>query len=165
MQQHMAEPEPFAWLNQPQNTEDGCKVLTQFKTVESDDSSSSDPNVHQEVDDVLCVVDVYPPCVIVKSALVPPRRVASSSGKALSLKDVSGTPPLSPCIVVPEDLKVLEKEHHHRRSSLATAAASEAVVLPTSDKGQKHHDGPSEGQLSESTKTRLLLALKSTDAR
>ena len=39
-----AEPEPFAWLNHPSNHEDenGCKMLTQFKTAESSEESLSD---------------------------------------------------------------------------------------------------------------------------
>ena len=51
MMQHtaknQAEPEPFAWLNEGQEAtlDEGCKVLTQFKTVESDDSEKDDQGV------------------------------------------------------------------------------------------------------------------------
>ena len=44
---NQAEPEPFAWLNEGQEAtlDEGCKVLTQFKTVESDDSEKDDQGV------------------------------------------------------------------------------------------------------------------------
>lgn len=81
MQAQKGEPEPFAWLNEPQSTvEDGCKVLTQFKTVESDDSAEEIMVVHQKH-----MVDVHQP------EKVPP------------------TPPLSPNIIVPEDQETIQR--------------------------------------------------------
>ena len=48
------EPVPFAWLNQPMNhdleDENGCKVLTQFKTVDSSDDSFSDGAQQQQIE-------------------------------------------------------------------------------------------------------------------
>ena len=84
MMQQKLEPEPFAWLNEPQlgETEDGCRVLTQFKTVESDDSAEEILQVvHQSVD-----VDVH-----------------------ISGEESMPTPPLSPNIIVPEDKEEIEQ--------------------------------------------------------
>ena len=40
------EPEPFAWLNNPNHEDDnGCKMLTQFKTADSSEESFSDDQI------------------------------------------------------------------------------------------------------------------------
>jgi hypothetical protein len=53
-QQSQQEPVPFAWLTQPMNNdnedENGCKVLTQFKTVDSCDDSFSDSAQQQQIE-------------------------------------------------------------------------------------------------------------------
>ena len=53
-QESQQEPVPFAWLNQPQSNdhvdENGCKVLTQFKTVDSSDDSFSDGAQPHQID-------------------------------------------------------------------------------------------------------------------
>ncbi len=132
------EPEPFAWLNQPQEaeTEDGCKVLTQFKTVDSDDSSNSDPSVPNSARVQVAVADVhhhprqqqqrYPVQVPIRARYAPPPpKRASSTGKADSLKAGStgsgGTPPLSPCIIVPENF------HQHQQHQVPVLPQNKAI--------------------------------------
>ena len=158
------EPEPFAWLNQPHlaaDNEDGCKVLTQFKTVESDDSSaSSDPqdlhHHHQRggagdnivVNVVAHQADVHVPSASqssTSSSSRPPRKSRPSLG---------GTPPISPHILVPDEVEdsiFLDEEQQQRPSLEAHATDKPEEPIKTT-----------EGQQSVSTKTSL--ASSKTDA-
>ena len=60
---HGPEPEPFAWLNQPQTDDGETKCLTQFKTVDSSDDSVK--GEHEEEEDkksekVMVSADIHP---------------------------------------------------------------------------------------------------------
>ena len=98
MQQKMVEPEPFAWLNQPQESADGdCKVLTQFKTVESDDSAENEDQCHQSGGVIKNGSNHY----------LAAAEVHHMPQNSLNDTIQAYTPPLSPNIIVPEDMEVV----------------------------------------------------------
>ena len=110
MMQQKVEPEPFAWLkNQESESGENCKVLTQFKQVDSSDES--DPALSDSSPIVLHhLADVHSHSrpKLMKSQ---PRKVSSAdegvcSGSEIHQK-VCSTPPLSPCIIVPEDMETV----------------------------------------------------------
>ena len=89
------EPEPFAWLNQPQlENEDGCKVLTQFKTVESDDSLSSDPP-NDTIKAIKADVHVQSSQPSIRSSASRLQQTTAS----VTTTSTGGTPPISPHIL------------------------------------------------------------------
>ena len=111
---NQVEPEPFAWLNEGQEAivDEGCKVLTQFKTVESDDSEKDDQGVfgsNPHVDKILADVHVQPESTAVISHMI--------------------TPPLSPNIIVPEDMEIIEKVLDHEESVTDTDQGIQSVLV------------------------------------
>ena len=169
-QQHnKAEPEPFAWLNQPslaENEDNGlCKVLTQFKTVESDDSSSSDQadvvgrgataggincNIKLEAD-----VHVQPSSHRRSSSSSTARPLTSKgSSTAIAFNDrgtSGGTPPISPHILVPDEVEDSIFLDEQQQQSLRPLEANSSSTTDKLEEPIK----TTEGQQSESTKTSM----------
>ena len=121
MMQQKSEPEPFAWLkNQESESTENCKVLTQFKQVDSSDES--DPALSDSSPIVLHhLADVHSRPKVMKPSN---RKVSSADEGVCSGSEIikCSTPPLSPCIIVPEDMEtvnsVLPKPRTEIRKSI-----------------------------------------------
>ena len=121
------EPVPFAWLNQPMNhdleDENGCKVLTQFKTVDSSDDSFSDGAQQQQIE------------------IQQLKNKEHHSSKKRSSHTQSHSGGSANHSVVAVDIHTQPKVYqHHRTSKVSCKSADCNITQKTKSDCQKLHD-------------------------